>query len=114
MNNLNLDRCWKLCKQMWKYVAYERELGSSLDVDTLKRIWLRKHGFRSGQVAGSCFFCEYSNQISKEFDLGRRKECAVCPGALINPAFDCTNDKYDYRSKPQEFYKEILRLDKIG
>ena len=114
MKNLDLDKCWKLCKQMWKYVAGEVELRSTAeDVEVLKKIWLREHGFNPQDVAGNCFFCEYSEQIIKEFDIGVFSECDFCPGRLAEPAFYCGIDEYDYQNKPQAFYQEILRLDKI-
>lgn len=113
MKNLDLDRCWKLCKQMWKYVAGEVEAGNSFDVNKLKKIWLREHGFEGKRIAGTCFFCEYAEQIVKEFDTGHFGVCGVCPGRLADSTFSCTDYDHDFYDKPQAFYQEILRLDKI-
>lgn len=98
-----LDKIWKNCLQMWKWIAkvYDDRME---EVDILKHEWLKKHGF-SSRIPADCFFCEYV----QDRDIG----CEACPARLVAEYFSCEDDGYNYKKDPKAFYAEILRLDTI-
>jgi hypothetical protein len=100
-----LNQTWVLCLRMWRWIAkvWQTPRYRRYDVIVLKDMWLRKNGFR--YIRADCFFCDY-----KGSDL-----CCdqACLGSLVNPEFNCCNDDYNYVHKPVEFYKELLRLNRI-
>ncbi len=100
-----LNQTWVLCLRMWRWIAkvWQTPRYRRYGVIDLKMIWLRKNRFR--YIRADCFFCGY-----KGSDL----RCdSNCPGSLVNSEFSCCSDDYHYEDKPIEFYKELLRLNRI-
>ena len=95
-----LNQTWILCLRMWRWIA-KVWTPNGLSVCELKSQWVIDNGFRNYEVYGNCFFCSLA------------ESCWECPGRLIDPDFSCLNRDYDYEEKPVEFYKELLRLNRI-
>ena len=99
----NLDKTWKLCKSMWRWIAEHIDEYEG-DVQMAKIAWLGNHGFSGDEwPAEACFFCDYA-----EREEGR---CDSCPGKFVDPKFDCYNWDYRYTIRPKEFYNKIRRMD---
>lgn len=98
-----LNQTWVLCLRMWRWIAkvWQTPRYRRYGVCDLKKTWLRKNRFR--YLQNDCFFCEFDRGFS----------CSSCPGKLIVLDFNCCDDEYDYEEKPVEFYKELLRLNRI-
>lgn len=110
MKKRTLNQTWTLCLRMWRWIAkvWQTPRYRRYDVVALKIIWLRKNGFR--YIWSDCFFCDCRENETDNDDEGCNE---ACPGALVDPDFDCMEDAYYYRWKPVEFYKELLRLNRI-
>jgi hypothetical protein len=89
---------------MWRWIAANWENMASISL--LKSQWLSENGFLS--ITWDCFFCEWA--FSKE---DNNVTCENCPGALVDKNFRCINDEFYWREKPEEFYRELLRLNRI-
>ena len=98
---LTLNQTWTLCLRMWRWIA-KVWTPDGLDVDILKVQWMKDNGFED--IESGCFFCDISKYIDS---------CIDCPGRLVNLHFKCSNWEYSWSYKPVEFYKELLRLNKI-
>jgi len=101
-----LNQTWTLCLRMWRWIAkvWQTPRYRRYDISDLKRIWLKKNGYKNGLWC-DCFFCDYKS---------RGVPCSVgCPGAMVDRNFRCTRFNYHWIRKPIEFYKELLRLNKI-
>ncbi len=103
-----LDRCWKNCLRMWKWVSENYENHTS--VATLKRDWLKRHRFRK-HILSYCFFCQWADRHGEEKFIAEIG-CLHCPGRLVDARFKCGNIRYDYNSNPKAFYRKLLALDK--
>ena len=103
-----LDRCWKNCLRMWKWVAANRKPGHVL---SMKEEWLRVHRFKK-KVRAYCFFCEYAGVTTLESGA-TFTNCDNCPGALVENRFSCMNTSYHFYDKPKAFYAKLLKLDAI-
>ena len=106
MKKITLNQTWVLCLRMWRWIAnvWKTERYIRYCVWELKDIWLKENGFKD--VYSDCFFCQYRE--------GANGDCnVVCPGALVDPNFDCYNIDYEWHRYPVEFYQELLRLNKI-
>ncbi len=99
MKKLNLDETWRLCLEMWKWIAGE---AGALFVPILKEQWLREHGYED-RLQADCFFCDYS----------KGRGCLPCPGKEVDEAFDCTCTDYDYCDNPIKFYNKLVSLNEI-
>ena len=95
-----LDRCWKNCLRMWKWVSENWEPGGS--VSDLERQWI-EFVFDGDEPEMSCFFCHYAIQISDN--------CKDCPGRMADASFGCGKASYNWSSKPKAFYRKLLQLD---
>ena len=106
MKKRTLNQTWVLCLQMWKWIAkvWQTPRYRQYDVLKLKEIWLRKNGFEPECLRAHCFFCDYKGVESCH---------QACPGALVDSRFSCYHYDYNFEDKPVEFYKEILRLNRI-
>jgi len=97
-----LNQTWTLCLRMWKKVK-NKFAKDGKTISELKREWLRENGFvYRGTIQGNCFFCDASPVT-----------CDTCPGKLVDHNFMCATEEYDYETKPDLFYKELLRLNRI-
>jgi len=105
----NLDRTWKNCLRMWKWVSesWERKKG----VTQLKRRWLQDNGFVPEEFHAYCFFCEYAGVIEDD-DGDEMENCKACPAAMIETGFVCDAQPHSYMHKPKAFYRKLLALDK--
>lgn len=104
-----LDRCWKNCLRMWKWVSENREPND--DTDVLKKRWLRQHGFKR-EIPANCFFCEYYRENGGgERKYRGDKYCANCPAGYVSKSFSCTSEAYSYENRPKAFYRKLLQLD---
>ena len=104
-----LDRYWKNCLRMYKWVAEQYD--GTISITMLKHEWLRAHRFKK-RVLAYCFFCQWAGEHGQR-DFDAKKGCPECPGALVDARFKCGNVRYDYSRKPKAFYAKILRLDAI-
>lgn len=95
-----IDKTWKNCLAMWKWIVGRVRYSDIMDVWDLKDQWCRENDFIN--LCDNCFFCEAS--------LG--SGCKKCPGTLVDSAFHCSNSEYDYGKHPILFYKELLRLNR--
>ncbi len=108
-----LDRCWKNCITMWKWIAENWKPG--MDVYAMKNQWLKNHHFsrRSLVNNGACFFCEYYvSHGGGHFRYRGEWICKNCPGAYISKSFNCSSRKYHYKTNPKGFCRELVQLDK--
>lgn len=96
---------WEECLAMYKWVA-ARWLLTGVNVNILKKRWLKAHGYKLNMLVAHCFFCEYDNHHTDG-------DCTACPGKLVDSGFKCSKDIYSWCKKPVEFYLEIARLNKI-
>ncbi len=101
----NLDRTWKNCLRMWKWVSENWTRGD--DVDTMKNEWLRAHKF-TRDMYNNCFFCQYMDEHRNQTKHG---SCDGCPGTLVSSRFHCMNTTYCF-TKPKAFYRKLVSLDK--
>ena len=97
MKKRTLNQTWILCLRMWRW----RASGNNKRKPTWKAKWLRDNGIES--IRANCFFCAFAKTGS----------CEDCPGILVDPTFNCYNPAYCFHEKPEAFYKELLRLNKI-
>lgn len=96
-----LNQTWVLCLRMWQWIAKVWVEGMDVvDISVLKVQWLRDNKLTMTS-ASDCFFCDYCCV------------CSYCPGALVDDSFRCGNEDYNFKTKPVEFYKELLRLNRI-
>lgn len=104
MKRLTLNQAWTLCLKQWKWIIGQLDAGQTVSLECLKNRWIRQNGYGRDEIGNYCFFCEYSEQHSKD--------CGTCPGRLVAPRFNCCNPAYFYSRKPYKFYAKLLRMDK--
>ncbi len=106
-----LDRSWKNCLRMWKWITENLPEGFSessdedkeIIVNSLKKQWLEENRFTT-YINNSCFFCDY--------DRKHDNACTTsCPGCLVDPEFHCDKTAYSYRHRPSDFYRKVLVLN---
>ena len=104
-----LDRCWKNCLRMWKWVSEQYD--GSNDVPTLKGVWLKSHRFRN--IEANCVFCEWhQSHGGGECEYQEVTICENCPGVYISKSFCCQSyPTYQYDANPKAFYRKLLQLD---
>ena len=100
---LTLDQAWTRCLPMWREIVAELKNRPNGDVIDLKHEYFEKHD-PDANMYGECYFCEYV------FRHGGG--CEVCPGALIDPQFNCYADEYHWFAKPVAFLHKIEELYK--
>lgn len=105
-----LDRCWKNCLRMRKWVSSKYD--GTVSVLSLKREWLKRHRFKKGIVA-DCFFCQWAYDHGERNFLYMKTGCPQCPGRLVDPRFKCGNIRYDFDAKAKAFYRKIVHLNNI-
>ena len=98
-----LDKCWKNCMSMRRWIA-EKRVEGSVSVLDLKDEWLRKHNFTD--IWNSCFFCDYVVKESTEHS------CIGCPGKKVDPKFTCDHVEYSWSSYPIKFYNKLRSLNR--
>jgi len=98
--NFTLDKTWRLCLSMWRWIAKQKREGRDMEINGLKAEWLRKKGITE-DIQGNCFFCHYCPG-----------HCGACPGKKVDPSFECTNDAYQYYDKPIAFYNKLVSLNR--
>ena len=104
-----LDRSWKNCLRMWKWISENLPVGflkfsmpEKEDViKFLKEQWLRENKF-TNYIINACFFCEY--------DRYHQNDCCTCPARLVDSGFHCDDNKQSYRFNPIKFYIRLLEL----
>lgn len=105
MKKRTLNQTWILCLRMWRSIS--KKWNERKSIDRQKKLWLRENGFISVEIDTGCFFCDYDAEEQKGGG------CEMCPGRLVDPNFDCDNESYDFKTRPVEFYRELLRLNRI-
>ena len=108
---MTLEKTWKECLRMWKWVAYIRmgrldDTLHRLDVLKLKAIWLSTNNY--DDILNDCFFCDYADEHSGNADPG---DCEKCPGQFVDREFNCCKDP-NYLNKSIEFYNLLVKLNK--
>lgn len=101
MKKRTLNQIWIFCLRMWRSVSKAKAKNKRRWISVLKRQWLTDNGFKN--LSGNCFFCDETPEDS----------CALCPGRLVDPTFNCCRADYHYKHKPSAFYAELLRLNRI-
>lgn len=104
---MTLNKTWKECLRMWKWIAEVWK--PEMEVVSLKKQWLREHGYGTINLRNDCFFCEY--MINNRDIMSIRCE-PDCPGGLVNSRFSCVRLSYDYAEKPKAFYRKLVALNK--
>ncbi len=94
---MRLTTVWKLCVEMWDWIAERIRAGDERSVGKLKRAWAESHGWGSN----CCFFC-----------LAAPGGCTDCPGKKVTPRFHCMNTAYDYLCEPLKFHAKLHRMYK--
>ncbi len=105
MKRLSLDETWRLCLQMWKWIAKKIKADKNLCVGDLKAEWVKKHDF--DEIDSNCFFCEYSAKHPN------KKVNCNCPAKKIDKGFHCLKGEYHYEHEPIKFYKKLVKLNEI-
>ncbi len=109
----NLDRTWKNCLRMWKWISETlTDDFTAIDIDArhkivsaLKVAWLHKHRFTNA-IQENCFFCQYDEEHGTN-------DCDMCPPVLVDPKFHCADyDSYCWCWYPKVFYEKLLEIDK--
>ncbi len=98
----NLEKTWRLCMSLWRWVAKQKGGGSRKSVPVLKEEWLRKKGIEG--ILYTCFFCDYDGRIDDE--------CDECPGRSVDLDFDCEDDEYYWKGSPIAFYNKLVSLNR--
>ncbi len=102
----NLDRTWKNCLRMWKWVTEQKKARPFKSMRDLKIEWLAIHGFKR-VILCNCFFCECAGE------KGAEPDCRKCPGKQVSRRFHCERySSYHWQNKPKAFYRKLLELDK--
>lgn len=94
---------WKLCIEMWDWIAERIRVGSTDSVETLKRQWCAKKGY---DLYAKCFFCDWAKRHTK-----RVLFCSKCPGRNITKTFSCQALAYDYQHDPLKFRAKLHRMN---
>ncbi len=103
-----LDKCWKNCMSMWRWVAGEWKKGRR-GVEILKSEWLRRK--KHGHIYNGCFFCEYGRDM-KENPNEYLGACDNCPGVLVDSNFKCNREAYNYNTDAVKFYNKLRSLNR--
>lgn len=97
---------WKLCIEMWDWIAEQIRAGSKRKIWELKDQWCGENGYT---LENSCFFCDYQERHPKQ---GDGISCHGCPGYMIAPRFDCFDGAYSFVSEPLKFHAKLHRMNK--
>lgn len=93
---------WKLCLEMWDWIAEMIRAGDDRGIWGLKRAWLTEHGYA---MENECFFCDWA--------IADGKNCENdCPGTVVDPRFRCDRTAYHYDDAPLKFHAKLHRMDK--
>ena len=104
MKKRTLNQTWVLCLRMWRSISKVWGIDRRKTIESMKRQWLKQNGFDKVKIIANCFFCDF-NTI--------KNDCPECPGKLVDSHFSCARESHNYMCKPVEFYKELLRLNRI-
>ena len=110
-----LDRSWKNCLRMWKWISENLSDGfMKLDfnrrrmvVYALKEKWMKKHYHKS--ILFRCFFCHYDHNNNNNGS----PSCANCPAKKVERRLGShwCEHKYHWFMNPVNFYQYLLKLD---
>ncbi len=108
-----LDRSWKNCLRMSKWISENLPDGFSELSDDIKRSiighlklqWLGENRF-TRPLLNNCFFCEFNESSDAPMD------CEKCPAGLVKKGFCCMEEDFHYALNPINFYRRILKLSK--
>ncbi len=108
-----LDRCWKNCLRMWKWISENWESNDIRATRNLKEDWLKSHRFNTEAIVCNCFFCQFNTDRSQT--TLEDVSCRSCPGKLVRPRMAhtwCEHTKTDWRFYPKAFYAKLLALNR--
>ena len=97
---LTLDETWTLQMALSGWVAKQWKKGRQVFVPTLKKEWLKKHGYRD--IRADCFFCDCVGGI-----------CPDCPARKVDSNFSCSDPCYHYLYHPIKFYAKLVDLNEM-
>ena len=107
---MTLEKTWKQCLLMWKWIA--KEGVNILDEDMagvvsrLKEVWLSINGY--SDIYNDCFFCDYAEKHDGSSDC---VNCINCPAQKVDEDFHC-QDGTHWAINPVEFYEKLVKLNK--
>ena len=104
---LSLNKTWRLCLSMWRWIARQIRAGSTSSVECLKAEWLEKYRPEE-YITYECFFCEYDVHHRQKRD----EACGKCPGKLVDEEFACGKAAYHYATQPIAFYNKLVSLNR--
>lgn len=110
MKKLTLNKTWKLCLKMWRWIAKEKRNGNELPVIELKGKWTKRHGFKT-LICNDCFFCQYAITHKMRVKV-KGAGCSDCPGTKVDRLFYCENLGCTWDEEPVAFYKKLLALNR--
>ncbi len=89
---------WKLCIEMWDWIAEMIRAGDERNIDDLKDVWCEQYGY---ELEMSCFFCDKAEGY-----------CEQCQGTTIDPTFMCHGEStYHYYTDPLKFHAKLHRMN---
>lgn len=106
---LSLDKAWKRCLPMWRWIVEQYISGATETVEALKQEWFDTHE-PDVDLSTNCYFCEYAEQSQKQHP--RKTACQCCPGALVDRKFCCDNSAYDYEREPVKFLAKLESMNR--
>lgn len=110
---MKITTVWKLCLEMWDWIAEKMRAGDEPDVEILKYIWAENHEY---DIDLACFFCDYAIRRTPNPDNQPLEvlinNCTLCPGRQVEKNFDCRARKHHWREEPLKFHAKLHRMNK--
>ena len=61
---LSLEKTWKYCLAMWKdFKDYDFYNLTEVEIEKLRELWLKAHGYNAKSIQHYCFFCQYDKEF---------------------------------------------------
>ena len=77
---LTKEQAIKGHRELWNWIAEQKENGDCRSVFLLKDDWCYEHGFKDeAKLLNYCFCCEYNRMKCKENGISYRDTCEYCP-----------------------------------
>lgn len=78
---LTKEQAIKGHRELWNWIAEQKENGNNSSVFHLKEKWCYEHCFKDEEIdlLNYCFCCEYNRMKCKENGISYRDTCKYCP-----------------------------------